>query len=130
MSDEPMTDKPDGKRWRRTVWTLLSVGCLTPLVVGGCLLAFWIRGCVTGEEINARKMASVKIGMTPADVQALLGPPIQKMTMGVGIPHEYVYSYQGVDERDRIDVTFDSAFKVIRVTRYSLRPHWLSHMVG
>jgi outer membrane protein assembly factor BamE (lipoprotein component of BamABCDE complex) len=125
-----LTDKPNGKRWGRAVWTLLSVGCLTPLVVAGCLLTFWIRARVTGEEINARKMASVKIGMTPAEVSALLGPPITTNTMGMEPPHEYEYSYRGFGERDRIDVTFDSTFKVIRVTRYSLPPHWLSHMVG
>jgi hypothetical protein len=65
--------------------------------------------------------------MTPAKVAVLLGPPIQTSYMGDGT-HEF--SYRGFGERDRIDVTFDAAFKVIRVRRYSLPPHWLRHMVG
>ena len=125
-----MTDKPEKKPWGGAVWTLLFVGCLISVVVGAYLSTFWIRGSVNGEKINASKMASVKMGMTPAEVQELLGPPVIKTTMGVGIPHEYVYSYQGFGERDRIDVTFDSDFKVIRVERYSLPPTWLRHMVG
>jgi outer membrane protein assembly factor BamE (lipoprotein component of BamABCDE complex) len=130
MSNEPMTDKPEKKPWGGAVWTLLFVGCLIPVVVGACLLTVWIRGSVNGEKINARKMASVKIGMTPAEVEELLGAPVIKTTMGVGIPHEYVYSYQGFGATDRIDVTFDSDFKVIRVERSSLPPTWLRHIVG
>jgi outer membrane protein assembly factor BamE (lipoprotein component of BamABCDE complex) len=122
MSDEPIAAKPESKRW--------SWGCALVLAVLGSAVALWIGGCAVGNAIDASKMASVKIGMTPAEVQALLGPPITKMTMGMGVPHEYVYSYQGFGERDRIDVTFDSNFKVIRVSRYSLPPSWLRHMVG
>jgi hypothetical protein len=125
-----MTDKPEKKPWKAGARTLLSVGCLTPLVVGACLLIFWARGCAVAEATNARKMASVKVGMTPAEVQELLGPPIIKTTTGIGIPHEYDYEDQGAGERDRIVVTFDSALTVIRVRRYSLPPPWLRHMVG
>ena len=121
MSDA--TDNPDRKRWGCGTWALVIIGCL---------LALWVGGCTLGEAIDAWKMGGVKPGMTPAEVEALLGAPIQKMHLGEEgkPPQEYVYSYRGFGERIRIDVTFDSDLKVIRVTRYSLAPSWLRHMVG
>jgi hypothetical protein len=115
--DVLMADQAGGKRW----------GCIWTLLIMGSLLTFWVGGCFVGDAVNARRASSVKMGMTPAEVKELLGQPVQTMTMMDGT---YEYSYRGFGARDRIDVSFDGAFKVIGVRRYSLPPHWLRHMVG
>jgi hypothetical protein len=122
MTETPMAEKSPGRKWRCGTWTAIVVGFL---------LAYWIGGCALSEVINASKAAKVKIGMTPAEVEALLGPPIQKITVGeLKAPVEYRYYYAGYGDLDRIDVTYDPNFRVIRVDHWSFPPTWLQHTIG
>src|SRR5262245_29279634 len=100
----------------------VRTGCGVVLLLVACVPAFWVVGCVRSEAANARMAASVSVGMTPVEVEALLGPPIFESTLGMHEPRQHVFTYRGFGAGDRIEVTFDGASKV---NRYSKPPWWI-----
>ncbi len=125
MSDELATNNPN-KTWRRCArWTMVVIGCTLTL-----LLAWWIGDCVIGGMVNDRKVASVKIGMTPAEVSALIGPPFFTGLYGSDTHLDHLCSYRGYHYRDIIEVIFDTGWKVKEVKLSTVPPRWLQHTIG
>ncbi len=63
-----------GKLWGRRLLCLVIVAALLSLGLAGC----------AGSKINKENFDKIKLGMTQAEVQAILGPPTE--ASGIEIP--------------------------------------------
>ena len=74
----------------------VPVAFVISIILATFLCQFVSEKTVYGPGFSERKFASIRIGMTPPEVEAILGPPLQRRAWG-GFDDVSFYSYSQDD---------------------------------